>query len=131
VLNGAPLDVAAGFSSPLETELRAFLFGPLAPLGDVARAVEALDLTLAAIARLRPLQATQIRTGLAGRDPAALVALREVALGGIAAAGRPAALPEVARWLGLGPEDAALARAWTAVLPADITEAERHPPGRP
>lgn len=131
VLNDDPLDVATGFASPLEAELRAFLFGPPAPLGDVAQAVEALDLTLAAMSRLRPLQAAAIRAGLGEPDPAALVALREVALGGITGDGRPAPLPEVARWLGLHPADAALARAWTAALPAVRTEAERRPEGQP
>jgi predicted dehydrogenase len=131
VLNDAPLDVATGFSSPLEAELRAFLCGPADALGDVAQAVEALDLTLDAMARLRPLQAAAIRAGLAGPAPAAWVALREVALGGIAGDGRPAARPQVARWLGLDPADPALARAWTAVLPADITKPERRPAGRP
>ncbi|MFN3645364.1 MAG: Gfo/Idh/MocA family oxidoreductase [Gemmobacter sp.] len=114
MLNGAPLDVAAGHASPLEAELRGFLAGAMHPLADVAQAVQALDLTLAAMARIRPLQAQAIRAGHAG-------ALREVALGGIAGDGRPAARADIARWLGLAEDAPAFNAAWTAAFPPDMS----------
>lgn len=115
-LNGAPLDVAIGHASPLEAEVRAFLHGPRHPLGAVSRAVQALDLTLAALALIRPQQAAAIRLGDA-------YALREVGLGGIPGDGTPASLPQVARWLGLADDDAPLNAAWTAAFGPDMTAA--------
>jgi predicted dehydrogenase len=112
ILNGAPLDVATGHGSPLEAELRGFLAGAMHPLADVAQAVQALDLTLAAMAHIRVQQAQAIREGHAG-------ALREVALGGISGDGRPGTRIGIARWLGVADDDPAFNAAWTAAFPPD------------
>jgi predicted dehydrogenase len=116
LLNGAPLDVATGYASPLRAQLSAFLAGTPHPLAPIARAVAALDLTLAAMALIRRDQAAAIRAG-------DTLALREVALGGIAGDGVPATLADVAQWLGL-PADT-LAAPWTAALTSDRSA---HPP---
>jgi predicted dehydrogenase len=115
-LNGAVLDVASGHSSPLAAELAAFLHGPRHPLGQVAQAVEALDLTLQALPRIRAAQAEAIRYGA---DAAA--ALREVALGGLAGDGIAADRAVIARWLGMAEDDPALNAVWTTAFGKDTS----------
>jgi predicted dehydrogenase len=112
-LNGAPVDVASGHASPLAAELTAFLHGPRHPLGQVARAIEALDLTLQAMPSIRAQQAEAIRRG------AGLAALREVALGGMAGDGVPADRAAVARWLGMAESAPTFNAAWTAASGGD------------
>lgn len=113
-LNGRPIDVATGHKSPLEAELRAFLSGIQMPLADVAQAVEALDLTLQVMARIRQLQRTVLIEGCATPSTAAIGALNEIALGGIAAYGRPASRQEIARWLEIDPSHAGFSALWKA-----------------
>ncbi|WP_448580733.1 Gfo/Idh/MocA family protein [Thermaurantiacus sp.] len=113
VLNGAVLDVATGHSSPLAAELSAFLYGPRHPLGQVAKAVEALDLTLQAMPRIRAQQAAALRQG------EGLAALREVALGGVAGDGIPSDRAAVARWLGMDEKAADFDAAWRAATGGD------------
>ncbi len=114
MLNGAALDVATGHASPLAAELAAFVHGPRHPLGQVAQAAEALDLTLQALPIIRAQQADAIRHG-----PGAAPALREVALGGIAGNGIPADRPAIARWLGMAEDAPAFNAAWTAAFGGD------------
>lgn len=113
-LNGAALDVATGHSSPLAAELAAFLNGPRHPLGQLAQAVEALDLTLQALPAIRAQQAEAIRQGTG-----AAAALREVALGGLAGDGIAADRAAIARWLGMAEDAPALNAAWTTAFGKD------------
>lgn len=113
-LNGRSIDVAKGHASPLEAELRAFLSGIRTPLSDVAQAVESLDLTLIVMARIRQLQRTVLIQGCSTPSAAAIGVLNEIALGGIAACGRPASRQEIARWLEIDPSHAGFSSLWTA-----------------
>ncbi|MEC9347464.1 MAG: Gfo/Idh/MocA family oxidoreductase [Pseudomonadota bacterium] len=71
-VNGRDIDIASGFGSPLARQLRAFLDGhagdDVHDLAGVARAVEAIDLTLDALPSIR---AGQRRAIAAGRHAAA------------------------------------------------------------
>jgi predicted dehydrogenase len=116
LLNSAPVDVATGHTSPLAAELSAFLNGPRHPLGQVARAVEALDLTLQAIPHIRAQQAETLRQGVG------LVALREVALGGITGNGILSDRAAIARWLGMAENAPAFNAMWTAAKGVDRSE---------
>lgn len=130
-LNGKSLDVATGYSSPLEAELRSFLFGPCDPLSDVAQAFEALDLTLSAMAHIRRLQMVVIRDGCESRNLAAVRALREIALGGITGCGQPASRQKAARWLEIEPSHAGFSALWTAAVLADKRQETCHADARP
>lgn len=107
VLNEQPLDVTQDFSSPLAAQLRAFLHGPANPLSSVKAAAEAVALSQAALALIRPAQAAAVREGLApgaGDLPrtAACYALRELSAGGVDGAGVGMSVSGLAAWAGLG-----------------------------
>lgn len=104
VLDGRKLDVAEGFASPLAAELRAFLGDELPAQVRFESAQEAIRLSVAAITRLRPLQAKAIALGnrptaCAKARRSALYAIREITSGGLLGDGRCISEQELFAWV--------------------------------
>lgn len=100
VLDGAPVDVATGFVSPLEAEVRAFLADAPLPETQIPTAREAVTLSAQAMAVIRAQQAQVLRQS-DPRDTAFQTALREIRLGGLRGDGIAASSGAIADWAGV------------------------------
>lgn len=102
-LDGQDLNVAEGFTSPLAAELQAFLADELPPLIRLSAAQEAIRLSVAAVAGLRPLQAKAIAAGngpTASPDDrqSAQYALKEISAGGVMGDGHGTSEEAISAW---------------------------------
>lgn len=96
-LDGQSVDVATGFISPLETELRAFLSDAALPETHLAATRETVALSEEALKIIRAQQADLLRQSTTN-DAAFQTALREVSLGGVRGDGTAASLTDIAQW---------------------------------